>query len=87
MITVEKKDENHFAVTVGEGGSETNHQVELDDDYFRKLTEGNESKEELVRRSFEFLLQREPKESILGRFHLSVIARYFPEYESKIRKG
>ena len=37
--------------------------------------------EELVRRSFEFLLQRESKESILREFELSVIQRYFPEYD------
>jgi hypothetical protein len=38
----------------------------------------------LVRRSFEFLLAREPKESILGSFGLSTIVRYFPEYETEI---
>ena len=38
----------------------------------------------LVRRSFEFLLVREPKESILRSFELSVIGRYFPEYEREI---
>ncbi len=37
--------------------------------------------EELVRRSFEFLLQRESKESILREFDLSVIQRYFPDYD------
>ena len=42
--------------------------------------------EELIRKSFEFLLEREPKESILSRFDLSVISRYFPEYEREIRK-
>ena len=36
----------------------------------------------LVRRSFEFLLAREPMES----FGLSVISRYFPEYEREIRR-
>ncbi len=41
---------------------------------------------ELVRRSFEFLLAREPKESILPSFGLSTIARYFPEYEREIRR-
>lgn len=40
----------------------------------------------LVRRSFDFLLAREPKESILSAFGLSVIARYFPEFESEIRR-
>jgi hypothetical protein len=41
---------------------------------------------DLVRRSFEFLLAREPKESILSSFGLSVIVRYFPEYERAIRR-
>ena len=39
-----------------------------------------------MRRSFEFLLEREPKESILARFDLSVIARYFPEYDREIAR-
>ena len=37
--------------------------------------------EELVRDSFDFLLAREPKESILNEFDLSVIERYFPDYD------
>lgn len=87
MIRVDKKDKDHFSVTVSQGGSEKTHQVELDDDYHNKLTGPSESKEELIRRSFEFLLRREPKESILGSFHLSKIAVYFPEYEQDIREG
>ena len=42
--------------------------------------------EELIRKSFEFLLEHEPKESILSRFDLTVISRYFPEYEGEIKK-
>jgi len=42
--------------------------------------------EDLVRRSFDFLLQREPPSSILRTFDLSVIERYFPEYDRIIRK-
>ncbi|MFP4373701.1 MAG: hypothetical protein ACLFPO_05175 [Spirochaetaceae bacterium] len=84
MISVEKMNEDHYRVTVREGGSETTHTVELDDSYYGKISDGSLSKVDLIRRSFEFLLAREPKESILGRFHLSVIARYFPEYEAEI---
>ena len=36
---------------------------------------------ELVRDSFHFLLERESKASILREFDLSVIQRYFPEYD------
>lgn len=39
---------------------------------------------DLVRRSFNFLLRHEAKESILRSFDLLVISRYFPEYESEI---
>jgi hypothetical protein len=39
------------------------------------------SAEDLVRDSFAFLLEREPKESILKEFDLSVIQRYFPDYD------
>jgi hypothetical protein len=39
---------------------------------------------ELIRTSFEFLLEREPPESILRRFDVSVISRYFPEYRAEM---
>lgn len=42
---------------------------------------------ELVRRSFEFLLEHEPNTSILAAFDLSVIERYFPEYREAIRRA
>jgi hypothetical protein len=34
--------------------------------------------------AFRFLLDREPKESILGRFDVTVISRYFPEFEREL---
>jgi hypothetical protein len=46
---------------------------------------GKDDVEGLVRRSFEFLLRREPNTSILREFSLSTIERYFPEYAGEIR--
>jgi hypothetical protein len=40
--------------------------------------------ESLVRASLVYLLDREPRESILPRFDLRVISRYFPGYETEI---
>jgi hypothetical protein len=37
-----------------------------------------------VRAAFAFLLDREPKEAILARFDVAVIARYFPEFEREL---
>ncbi len=47
---------------------------------------GDAEPESLVRASFEFLLEREPKESILQAFDLPVIEQYFPEYGEQIRQ-
>ena len=42
--------------------------------------------ERLVRETFGFLLEREPRSSILARFELAVVERYFPEYPAEIRR-
>ncbi len=85
-IKVVKKKEGEFRVTISEGSGQTSHTVTVSPDYHQKLAGGKVSAEGLVRRSFEFLLQREPKESILSEFDLPVIARYFPDYEREIKK-
>ena len=84
MIRVERKGQNEFLVVVTERGSSTKHIVTLEEDYYQKMTKGRISKEQLIERSFSFLLARESKESILRRFNLRVIKRYFPEYESRV---
>lgn len=66
-------------VAVTEKGSTTHHTVHVSKFDLERWGRGG-SPEELVRRSFEFLLQREPKEAILRTFDLSVIQRYFPDY-------
>ncbi len=86
MIEVEKKDKSRFVVSVTEGGGSSRHTVTLTDDYHHKLTGGDVDKERLIQASFEFLLEREPKDSILSSFELPVIGRYFPEYEGQIAR-
>ncbi len=74
-------------VTVSDGESETKHSVTMTRADFQRLTPAAGTPDGLVRRSFEFMLQRETKESILKSFALPDIAKYFPEYEAEIRKG
>lgn len=85
MIKVKPKNENKFEVMVKED-SQTNHLVTLSSEYYQKLTQGKISKEKLIEKSFEFLLEKEPKESILSSFDLTVIKNYFPKYEDEMRK-
>jgi len=84
MVSVKKLDQTTFEVTVA-GRTPTTHVVTVAPDYAGKLTGGNIPVETLVARSFDFLLEREPNTSILRRFDLPVIGRYFPEYERTIR--
>ena len=83
MIFVEKIDERTFSVTV-EDRTTTTHTVTVEPPYHQKLTGHRVSAEELVKKSFEFLLEREPNTSILRTFDLPVIGSYFPEYETTI---
>lgn len=72
-----------FDVRVADGGSESRHEVTLSRGDRDRIA-GGADPEELVRVSFAFLLEREPKESILRSFDLAVIARHFPEYEHEM---
>lgn len=84
-IDVSKKDSETYEVTVS-SSSTTTHTVKLNPDYYRQLTGGKASEETLIEKSFEFLLERESNTSILSRFDLPLINRYFPEYEKEIVK-
>jgi hypothetical protein len=82
--TTEQEDSYEFQVTVREGQSETRHRVTLNKTDYRQLVGEGTSPQALVEESFRFLLEREPKESILRSFDLLVIERYFPEYRREI---
>jgi len=84
-IEVDHVEGDTFRVTIDEAGGSTHHTVTVDPAYATRLA-GAVPRESLVRSSFEFLLEREPKESILRTFDLPVISRYFPEYERDIRR-
>ena len=84
-IQVTKKSAESFQVEIREGSSKTVHDVTAKEKDVKKYG-GEVDPEVLVRASFEFLLEREPKESILGKFDLPVIERYFPEYPRVIRE-
>lgn len=84
-INVQAKSDAAFVVTVADGEDQTTHRVTVPAEFADRLVGQAGSTEELVRLSFEFLLEREPKESILREFDITVIGRYFPEYEDEIR--
>lgn len=73
-----------FEVVVRAGKGESRHQVTMSRATCERLTGGKHTPERLIEAAFRFLLEREPKESILGRFDVTIIARYFPEFEREL---
>jgi hypothetical protein len=74
-------------VAIGDGERVvTTHRVTVAGADLARLDPGAASPEDLVRRSFAFLVDREPPSSILREFDLMVIGRYFPEFEAAIRR-
>ena len=50
----------------------------------RNIDIRREGEEDPLEAAFRFLLDREPKESILQRFDVEIIGRYFPEFEREL---
>jgi hypothetical protein len=87
MIEVRCTDEGDplsFEVLVRQGKSESHHHVTMARDTYERLTAGEYAPERCLEAAFRFLLEREPKESILRRFDVTVISRYFPEFEREL---
>ena len=74
-------------VTVDDGHGTSTHEVTVATEQATDLaaaTDGHDV-ERLVYETFAFLVERESKGSILRSFDLTVVSRYFPEFESEIR--
>ena len=70
-------------VTIRDGAT-TTHRVRISKTERERYGAGDVA--DLVRRSFDFLLAREPNTSILREFDLSTIERYFPEFAREIAR-
>jgi len=81
-ITVTRQADGTFHVQTPAG---TSHQVSVPAGFPASLGCGHVEPGELVRASFEFLLEHESAASILHEFSLDVISRYFPGYPAEIR--
>ncbi len=75
------------AVTVRDDRGSSAHDVTVGADDAARLAAASDvtDVERLLYETFDFLLEREPRESILRTFDLSVVGGYFPEYEHEIR--
>lgn len=72
-------------VVVGDDPGATIHEVAVDRSTLTDLAPAA-TPELLVGESFGFMLEREPRESILRRFELPIIGRFFADYPDEIRR-
>jgi hypothetical protein len=75
------------AVTIDDGRGRSAHDVTVTTEDATNLAAAADAAdvERLVYETIAFLLEREPKESILQAFDITVVSRYFPEFEAEIR--
>ena len=66
--------------------STTRHRVTVSPDYLRELGLETIPTSQVLHEALRFLLEREPNTSILARFDLREIERYFPEFRQEIAR-
>jgi hypothetical protein len=70
-----------FDVIVRDAGGESRHRVTIQADEAERWAKLGADPSRCVAAVMRFLLDREPKESILSAFDMGVVRRYFPEFD------
>ena len=83
-IKITEIEKDKFLVEVSDN-VKTSHNVVISDKVYKQLTNGVISKSELLEKSFQFLLDREPNTSILTNFEIQIISHYFSDYANCVR--
>lgn len=76
-----------FLVELGHGEGLVEYWVDVDRDYWTRLTNRRVEPAELVEVTFKFLLDKESRELILKKFNLADISGHFPNYENEIKRA
>jgi hypothetical protein len=70
-----------FDVVVRDARGESRHCVTIEADEAKRWAKLGAEPSDCVEAAMRFLIDREPKESILSAFDMRVIRRYFPEFD------
>ena len=82
QLVDDSRDDHVFEVEIMKSYQYT---VWFSENCYQELTAGKIDTDDLVRKSFEFLLKQEPASSILPEFNLTQISRHFPKHRSAIK--
>jgi hypothetical protein len=86
-VDVEQIAEHEFHVRVIQGDDETSHRVTLRAEAYNEIAGGKADPAALVRRAVELLLSREHPKPIPPECDLTILARYFAEFERAKRNA
>ena len=75
-----------FDVAVRDARGESRHRVIMQADEPRRWAKLGAEPSHCVDAAMRFLVDREPKESIVSAFDMRVIRRYFPEFDDAFRR-
>lgn len=78
----EDKDIMYYKVFISDDFGKKSFNVSMDKGFYKDLNTKTDDTE-VIRKSFEFLLKRESKESILSKFNIEEIINYFPEFREE----
>jgi hypothetical protein len=82
-IEIKKTGDCDFKVSVVDGKRPTFHTVRVEVGFSKRMFS---NPEKLVKETFLFLLEHEPKEAILSSFDIpETVIRYFPNFERELR--
>jgi hypothetical protein len=73
-----------FDVIVRDPRGESRHRVTIQADEARRWAKFGAEPSDRVKAAMRFLIDREPKESILSAFDMRVVRRYFPEFDDAL---
>jgi hypothetical protein len=88
-VEIKKIAENQifiYQVTVKDDGSETQHKVSINRTDLIRITGGHQNADDIIKKSFDYMLQKVKKEKIPKQLDFTAIGRYFPEFEEEITK-
>ena len=77
--------DHEYAVDITEGTTRTRHRVIVTPDLLDDLRLVDADEQQVVRASFQFLLEREPATSIYEEFPLDTVASRFPDFADELR--
>ena len=80
VLKITKIDKDTFEVVVQ--STTTQHIVKVSDKVLTEFTFNQLSKEQFLKKSFLFLLRKEPNTSIEGDFNIEEVENFFPEFRN-----